>query len=117
MDDLLLKLLEALIIVLPILFANWSSRRKKEKKDNELRQQDAIKRKERQRQTDEHQRRVYRRNIEKVYDGIINNPERKISREYYKGVEEDFCAYKELGGNSYIETLMEEIREHYKKQT
>lgn len=114
--DLWQYALQATIIILPIILANWNSRRKKENKEEIVRAKDEIKRKERQRVNDDHQRRTYRRTIEKIFDRIHENPSWKIRRDYYKGIEEDFSAYQELGGNSYVVTLMEEIREHYKQQ-
>ena len=114
--DIWQYILQAVIIVLPIVLANWNSRRKKEAKELIAKAQDEIKRKERQKINDDHQRRTYRRTIEKIFDRIHENPEWKIRRDYYKGIEEDFAAYLELHGNGYVMTLMEEIREHYKNQ-
>ena len=116
MDELWPYALQALAVILPIILVNWNSNRIKEAKIEKLRLEEDIKRKERQKTTDEHQRRTYRRTIEKIYDRIHENPDWVIRRDYYKGIEEDFCAYLDLGGNSYVLTLMEEIREHYKKQ-
>ncbi len=109
-------ILQAALVVLPIILANWNSNRKKEAKIEKERIEEAIKRKERQAVTDDHQCRTYRRTIEKIFDKIHENPGWIIRRDYYKGIEEDFEAYIELGGNGYIVTLMEDIREYYKNQ-
>ena len=116
MNEVWPYLLQAIATILPIVIVNWNSRRKRDAKEKLARTKESIRRKERQNVNDEHQRRTYRRTIEKIFDRIHDNPEWIIRRDYYKGIEEDFCAYQELGGNGYVVTLMEEIREHYKNQ-
>ena len=115
-EAMIIAILQVIGIVGPIMWANRKARRKKEHKETKARIKDDAARKERQKVNDEHQRRTYRRTIEKIYDRIHANPEWIIRRDYYKGIEEDFEAYKELGGNGYVQTLMEEVREHYRKQ-
>lgn len=64
---------------------------------------------------DAHWLNYYRNEIMKFMERIRTHPERIPTKEHYQAVFEHFQTYQELGGNHYIDLVMEQIEELYKQ--
>lgn len=56
----------------------------------------------------------YRNEILKFMERVRVHPERIPTKEHYQAVFEHFHEYQKLGGNNYVDVVMEQIEELYK---
>lgn len=62
---------------------------------------------------DEHWLNYYRNEIMKFMERIRVHPERIPTKEHYRAVFEHYQEYQKLGGNNYIDLVMDQIKDLY----
>ena len=67
-------------------------------------------------QDQEYWKNLYRKEIIEFYNRIVYHAEKEYPVEMYLNIFEMYEGYKKLGGNSYVDDLMDRIRDKYNKQ-